>query len=364
VVLEERRACAMPPLLDLCLIRSDRPVGTPPVLLGVPLLDDYLRFVAGRCRPNTVLAAAYDLKVFFTVVDKGPRDVRPGDVLAFVTAQRAGRASIGAVVEPVDDDGVGVSLRTVRRRLSTVSGLYAFLQVRGDVPTNPVPRGLPTRRERQRPRQGVPLVRVTRTLPRILTPAEVDALTSALRTHRDRAMVAAMVLGGLRRCEVLGVRLDDLGVAERRVFIAEGKGGRQRLIPMSRRFFDHVAGYLDTERPANTATDSLFVVLKGPNRGQPLRVAGLDDLLDAARRRAGLKHATCHELRHTCLTRLREAGMALEAVQAQAGHASIESTRIYLHLADDWLAAQYRRAAEVLDAQLFADQPTEGGGER
>lgn len=45
-------------------------------------------------------------------------------------------------------------------------------------------------------------------------------------------------------------------------------------------------------------------------------------------------------------------------MQAQAGHASIESTRIYLHLADDWLAAQYRRAAEVIDAQVFADKPT------
>jgi integrase/recombinase XerD len=224
-----------------------------------------------------------------------------------------------------------------------------------------VPRGLPTRRERQRPQQGVPLVRTMRTLPRILTPSEVDALTGALRTHRDQAMVAAMVLGGLRRCEVLGLRLEDLRVAERRVFIAEGKGGHQRLIPISRRFFDHVAAYLESERPAGVATDSVFVVLKGPRRGQPLTVAGLDDLLDGARRRAGLAHATCHELRHTCLTRLREAGMALEAVQAQAGHASIESTRIYLHLADDWLAAQYRKAAEVIDAQLFADKPARAG---
>lgn len=45
--------------------------------------------------------------------------------------------------------------------------------------------------------------------------------------------------------------------------------------------------------------------------------------------------------------------MALEAVQAQAGHTSIESTRIYLHLADDWLASQYRRAAEAIDAQML-----------
>ena len=66
--------------------------------------------------------------------------------------------------------------------------------------------------------------------------------------------------------------------------------------------------------------------------------------------RAGLEHATCHELRHTCLTRLREAGMALEAVQAQAGHRSIESTRIYLHLTNDWLADQYQRAAALIDA--------------
>ena len=203
----------------------------------------------------------------------------------------------------------------------------------------------------------MPLTRRTRKLPRILTPVEVDALTAALRTHRDRAMVAAMVLGGLRRCEVLGLRMEDLRVAERRVFIADGKGGHQRLVPVSTRFFAAVAAYLDTERPAEGDTDRVFVVLKGPNRGQPLSVRGLDEMLAGAKRRAGLTHATCHELRHTCLTRLREAGMALEAVQAQAGHASIESTRIYLHLADDWLAAQYRKAAEVIDAQLYADHP-------
>ena len=57
----------------------------------------------------------------------------------------------------------------------------------------------------------------------------------------------------------------------------------------------------------------------------------------------------------TCLTRLREAGMALEAVQAQAGHVSIESTRVYLHLTNDWLAAEYRRAADLIDAGHAAE---------
>jgi site-specific recombinase XerD len=214
--------------------------------LGVWLLDECLEFLAGRCRPNTVLAVAYDLKVFFTVVRKPPRQVRPVDVLAFMTAQRTGGDGRLQVAEP---GAGGVPARTLRRRLSSVSGLYGFLLARGDVSVNPVPRGLPARRERQRPGQGVPLVRSPRTLPRILGPAEVDALTAALRTHRDRAMVAAMVLGGLRRCEVPGLRLGDLRFGERRVFIAEGKGGHQRLIPVSARFFTEVSACLEASAP-------------------------------------------------------------------------------------------------------------------
>jgi site-specific recombinase XerD len=239
------------------------------VRLGVRLLDEYLGFLGGRCRPNTVLAVGYDLKVFFTVVGKPVRRVRPADVLAFMTAQRTG----GDGRLQVAGAG-GVSARTLRRRLSSVSGLYGFLLARGDVIANPVPQGLPTRRERQRPGQGVPLVRAPRTLPRVLEPAEVDALTAALRTHRDRAMVAAMVLGGLRRCEVLGLRLGDLRFGERRVLVAEGKGGHQRLIPVSPRFFAEVSVYLEAERPAGAVTDAVFTVLKGPRRGLPLSAAG------------------------------------------------------------------------------------------
>ena len=83
-----------------------------------------------------------------------------------------------------------------------------------------------------------------------------------------------------------------------------------------------------------------------------LTAAGVDQVLAGARERAGLEHATCHQLRHTCLTRLREAGMALEAVQAQAGHRSIESTRIYLHLANGWLAEQYARAVTAIEHEI------------
>jgi site-specific recombinase XerD len=335
-----------------CLVRAVASSGEIRYALGHPLLDRYLEFVAGRARPNTLRAVAFDLKTFFSVIDKDPVAVEPADVFEFLAHQRGDRT-----VVRLSDRESGLSARTIARRLSSVSGFYAYVMARGDtsLAVNPVPRGLATRRERGSKRSRVvPLVRVPRTLPKILDPGEVDALVGALRTQRDRAMVLAMVLGGLRRCEVLGLRLADLWVGERRVFIAEGKGGHQRVVPIADRFFGAVGDYLHDERPRPSATDRVFVVLKGPRRGLPLSADGVDEILAGARRRADLDAATCHQLRHTCLTRLREAGMALEAVQSQAGHRSIESTRIYLHLSNDWLANEYRRAADLIDIDQAA----------
>ena len=331
------------------LVRGSDRGGRPVLALGHPLLDRYLEFVAARARPNTVLAAGYDLKVFFTVVPKEPVEVSTADVLEFITLQRGDRK----VVRLADGES-GLSARTIQRRLSSISGLFGYLVALGEVGSNPVPRGL-ANRKRTRMERGTPLVRTPRTLPKILEPAEVDELMAACRRWRDRAMVQAMVLGGLRRIEVLGLRLEDLKFGERRVFVANGKGGHQRIVPISSWFFDSVAAYLDLERPKDSLTDRLFVVLKGPNTGRPLSAKGLDQLIVSARERAGLAHCTCHELRHTCFTRLREAGMSLEAIQAQAGHRSIESTRIYLHLANDWLANEYMQASDAIDAARFAD---------
>jgi integrase/recombinase XerD len=331
-----------------CLVRFVSGSGQVRYRLGDRLVDRYLEFVAGRCRPNTLRAVAFDLKSFFTVTGKGPVQVTAADVFDFLAHQRGDRR----VIRLADRES-GLSARTIARRLSSVSGLYAYLVARGDTPVrvNPVPRGLMTRRQGGAMRSRMaPLMRVPRTLPRVLSPEEADRLVGALRTHRDRAMV----LAGLRRCEVLGLRFGDVQVADRRLAVVEGKGGHHRIVAAANRFFDALGEYLHHERPGGAPTDRVFVVLKGPRRGMPLSAEGLDEILDGARRRAGLEHATCHQLRHTCLTRLREAGMALEAVQAQAGHRSIESTRVYLHLANDWLAGQYLRAAELIDADTAA----------
>jgi len=298
-----------------------------------------------------VLATESDLRAFFAVIDKEPAAVSPADVFEFITAQRRSRDA-GRVVRLADGEA-GLAARTIRRRLAVMSGLFNWLVLCGDMAANPVPRGMATRRNGAGGRPtGSPLIRTLRTLPKVLDPADVMSLLGAVRRWRDRAMIEAMVLGGLRCCEVIGLRLEDLQPTNRRVFIADGKGGHQRLIPMSAQFFQSVSKYLSLERPSDSSSDALFVVLKSARAGSALSINGLEQIVASAKTRAGLERATCHQLRHTCLTRLREAGMALEAIQAQAGHRSIESTRVYLHLADDWLAGEYQRASELIDASV------------
>src|SRR5690349_16595606 len=249
-----------------CLVRLVSGSGQVRYRLGERLVDRYLEFVGGRCRPNTLRAVAVDLKSFFLVVGQGPVAVTAADVFEFLADQRGDRT----VVRLADRES-GLSARTIARRLSSVSGLYAYLVARGDTPVraSPVPRGLLTRRRGGTMRSRMaPLVRVPRTLPRVLSPGEAGRLAGALRTHRDRAMVAGMLLAGLRRCEVLGLRLGHVQVAGRRLMVV-GKGGHHRVVPAADRFFGELGACLQDERPAAAVTGKVFVVLKGPRRGLP-----------------------------------------------------------------------------------------------
>lgn len=123
------------------LVRSNGDADGGLITLGHPLLDAYLELVSARARWNTVLATAFDLKVFFSVVDKDPVEVTTADVLAFIKEQRCPQR--GAKVVRIEDGEAGLSARTIKRRLATIAGLYEYLIVRDDtgITHNPVPRG-------------------------------------------------------------------------------------------------------------------------------------------------------------------------------------------------------------------------------
>ena len=322
--------------------------------LGIHLVDDYLDFLHCQARPNTWVNYAHDLKVFFSIVDKPVEAVTTVDVFRFMQNQ----------VHPLPSDPSGqrppsVCARTLKRRLCAVSNLYTYLLTRGDTPVtrNPVPSGQTLRSHPlNSPRRQTPLLRTPQTLPQVVPIAQVQCFLASLSTYRDKAIILLMALGGLRKSEVLGVEVADLDPAHGTVLVRQGKGCRQRVCCVGRLFFSVVERYQQAERP-QTDTSQMFVVLKGRHRGQRLSVSGLNTIIAHHRRLAQTPQLTCHRLRHTCLTMLREAGMSIEALQQQAGHRNINTTRVYLHLSNQTLRDEYFRVADKLFGSAATEVP-------
>ncbi|MDQ6856556.1 MAG: tyrosine-type recombinase/integrase [Candidatus Dormibacteraeota bacterium] len=243
---------------------------------------------------------------------------------------------------------------TMNRRVAAVRGLFEHLVMTGELADNPVPaarRASGLRGQRNgllghvavRQRSGGRLVREPKRLPESLAPDDVSAFLADLDTRRDRAMVLAMVLGGLRAAEVRSLRLADVDLALRRVRVV-GKGGKERVVPIDEVFFTECAAYMRVERPQGCRTPECFVVLRGPSRGHAMTEAGMRKVFRTHRARSGATRVRPHRLRHTYGTELATAGIDLLVLRELMGHASPETTARYVHLSSDTLAAEFAAA--------------------
>jgi integrase/recombinase XerD len=325
--------------------------GVENVSLGLPEADAYLKFVRDRCRLNTVLSYGYDLQVFLNSIQKSVLEMTPLDILTFIENQqsaynRQGRTNGLSAKRP------GLSNRTIKRRLAAVAGFYEYLSVYHNLSLkiSPVPRTLVRRKTswgNWYGRPAAPLIRAPETQPRPLDPEDLEPFIESMRCHRDRAMVLLMLLAGLRKSEVLKLSLDDIDFGQHTLTVKEGKGGHQRVVAISGTGLQELISYLNTERPPSRS-ERVFLVMKGRNRGLPMTVGALDTIIEYHRKKANTPGVQCHRLRHTCFTRLRQAGMSLEALQAQAGHRNITTTRMYLHLCPRELQKEYLRVSDTL----------------
>ncbi len=249
----------------------------------------------------------------------------------------------------------GASPATMNQRVAAVRGLFEFAVISGICDRSPVPsarrsvgvrakkRGLLGHISTGRERTGGRLVKEAVRLPESLDADDVTEFLSDLNTHRDRAIVLLMLLGGLRAAEVRSLRLADVDFGVRRVRVI-GKGGRERVVPVDRAFFSELTIYLRTERPRDTEAVECFVVLRGPTRGAAMTEAGTRSLFRCHRARTGAVRVRPHRLRHTYGTELASAGMDLLVLRELMGHASPETTAAYVHLSSATIAAEYAKA--------------------
>ena len=172
----------------------------------------------------------------------------------------------------------------------------------------------------------IPFGKHPRKLPSVLSTEEVLRLIQAAATGRDRLVLQIAYGCGLRLSELTHLRVADIDSARMVIHVRQGKGGKDRLVPLSPRLLEELRAYWRMCRPR----DWLF---PGQKPGQPLNGSHLQRRFSQTRRKAGLsKHCSMHTLRHSYATHLLEAGVDLATLKMLLGHRSLETTSRYLHV--------------------------------
>jgi len=242
---------------------------------------------------------------------------------------------------------VQVAPRTINHRLSVTICLYRFHYGR-EIPAQGGSHGCaftlspPLGYARRRRALRRLAVKVPRCIVVPLTAMEVDKFWSGLRTFRDLSIVALMLFNGLRSCEVLNLELEGLRFAQSQILV-QGKGNRERLLPLDLQTIKLLRSYLNVERP-RTNSCFVFVVLKGPNRGKPLTPAGLRTVFRHHRRISSVSKANPHRFRHTFGADMVRAGISLPALMRLMGHTHIHTTMLYVQLCPRDVWREFHRA--------------------
>ena len=222
-----------------------------------------------------------------------------------------------------------LSPKTINCHLGTIRGFYRYLRDEEDRQViNPV-------------RKGKSL-RLARPLPKHLRDEEVILFFRVIKSRRDRAMFMLMLRCGLRVEEVAHLSLDAIDYRQSRLFVYNGKGGKDRVVYISNDASEALAEYLRVRRPL-IKTKRVFLVDKGRCRGKPISVRGIQKRIEYYAKDCGID-VSCHQLRHTMATQLLNADADLVTIQDLLGHTRIKTTQRYCRISNLKVQRDYHRA--------------------
>ncbi|MFH1560642.1 MAG: site-specific tyrosine recombinase XerD [Chloroflexota bacterium] len=234
----------------------------------------------------------------------------------------------------------GYSATTRARKIASVKSLFNFLLEEGLVSQDPT--------------ESLASPRIGRALPKSLSEEEMGLLIqeasrgSTLESQRDAAMIEVMYATGMRVSELVFLAIGDLNLKEKYVR-CRGKGSKERLISLHDRAVDALDNYLKDIRPQllsqrkrdGAREDALFL----SRRGERLTRQGFWLILKGCGRRANIETPiTPHTLRHSFATHMLRGGAPLRYLQELLGHASISTTQVYTHLAQEQVQKEYDKA--------------------
>jgi integrase/recombinase XerD len=220
-------------------------------------------------------------------------------------------------------DGSPLSLPTQAGYLTAVKGLFRWLAKTNRVLLNPAAELVPPRVERRLPRA-------------ILAHSEVEAVLALpdLRDPvglRDRAIMEVLYSTGIRRGELCRLRVGDVDAARGTVHVVQGKGRRDRVIPIGDRALAWVQCYLVDARPRLVSQPDLGIVFLTVS-GDDLTPDHLTERVGRYIRQATGKRGSCHAFRHSMATLMLDGGADIRHIQEMLGHAGLATTEIYTHV--------------------------------
>ncbi len=296
----------------------------------------YMEFERGLAR-NTLTAYRTDLLQYGEFLHRhgiGPVEAKPADVSEFLAELATGAPANGDGGGENGDTRAPCSAATINRKAACLRSFYRHLR-RQDVLSEDPTANLAA------PRRG-------RKLPHVLGLGEVKRLLDGASGSdpialRDRALLEVMYACGLRASEATGLEVTDADL--RRGFVrAQGKGSKERIVPLGREAAGALRRYLSRGRPELVGTSGerkLFVNF----RGGSLTRQGLYKIIRRHARAAGLEgKMSPHTLRHTFATHLLAGGCDLRSVQEMLGHADIATTQMYTHLSGEEIKEAYFKA--------------------
>lgn len=221
---------------------------------------------------------------------------------------------------------------TIRRKCMSVRCLCHHLISLGKIDNNTLAMIDPIRTERKKPNA--------------LEPQDVDALVAtvenrtpvcrATNIRRDVAIILTLYHSGLRVSELCSLSLPDVNFVNRLARV-KGKGGTERVVPITHRCAEAMQEYLKQERKS---TDSAMFV---KTNGQRVTRRAVSHMITTLSHRANVAHTTPHTLRRSCATSLVDRGVDLDLVQSLLGHQSLETTQAYLATSNDKLVRVHKK---------------------
>lgn len=221
-----------------------------------------------------------------------------------------------------------ISKQTQARIISGIKGLYIFLQLEYDLTSNPAQLLEPPRLERK--------------MPGILNIEEIDKLLSAIDLStaegmRNRTMLEVLYGCGLRVSELISLKISNLHLDVEFIKV-EGKGNKERLIPIGAQAIKYLNMYLNEVRVHSRIKPGQEDYVFLNKRGSALSRVMIFIIIKDLAKKTGLdKSISPHTFRHSFATHLIEGGADLRAIQDMLGHESITTTEIYTHVDKDYL---------------------------